>query len=60
MRDWVDFESEILNCPYCGKEIGDAWEYGDDDEMIIECSNCEKEFEFSKESTALYTTYRKE
>ena len=58
MRDWVDFRSETLRCPYCETGIDDAWEIDEGDCQDYECPNCGEKFEFSKEVSAVYTTYK--
>lgn len=58
MKDWIDYRSETLRCPYCNQEYDDALEI-DEGVQDIECPNCGREFEIDKEVTAVYTTYKK-
>lgn len=41
-----------ITCPYCGEELGDSWEYGDNGE--IDCGECEKEFYFNRDVDVTY------
>lgn len=47
------YTDEIV-CPNCGYEFVDSWEQ--DDEGILDCGECEKEFTFSRIITVDYST----
>ena len=49
-----DSENNIM-CPYCDWEDNDSWEF-DDDEGIVTCGNCEKEFNVSRDISVSYST----
>lgn len=44
-------------CPYCRFEDKDSWEE-EENEGKKECPDCEKEFEFIRNVTIDYTTYK--
>ena len=46
-----------IKCPYCGWEDNDSWEY-DEDESIVSCGSCEKEFNATREIEVTYSTSR--
>jgi len=49
-------------CPYCGTEVGDAWELNldDGDSSMHECDDCGKEFKITASISISYTTTPKE
>ena len=49
------YRADSLICPYCEYEQDDAWELHEGCGEI-ECQNCEREFIFEKEVTAVYST----
>ena len=64
MKDWeidCSLEPEI-KCPYCGYKDTDSWEYnmGQDDEIEVECGNCEEEFLVTCHIEVTYSSYPKE
>lgn len=58
MKDSVDFRSDTLECPYCGEEVYNAWEFYIGDNHLYECDYCKKDFEFDVEDSVVYTTYK--
>ena len=60
MKDSVDYRIETLRCPYCHYEIDDACEIEEGECQTMECPNCGKEFEFNKEISVVYTTFKVE
>ena len=44
-------------CPYCGWENKDSWEF-DEDDAVVTCGECEKEFNVSKDISVTYSTSR--
>ena len=52
------YNEDAPKCPYCDTEYGDAWELGmnDSDYLILECPNCEKEYEVSCCVSVTYTS----
>ena len=51
--------TDEITCPWCGREFGDSWEYGDSDDSC-ECPECGKLFEYARETVATYTSRRRE
>lgn len=43
-------------CPYCGKEVRDAWEISSN-ETDFECGFCERTFELVRHVSVSYSTY---
>lgn len=48
------FTDEIV-CPYCGCIFNDSWEFEDDDGIIL-CEECGKEFNYTREINITYNT----
>lgn len=48
-------DSDRIECPKCGKMIGDLWEYGSDEDMDIECGHCEAPLTLSRRVSIDYT-----
>ena len=51
-----DYEHNI-KCPYCDWEDHDSWEFGEDEGMLT-CGNCEKEFNVVRNIEVTYSTTR--
>lgn len=51
------FTDEIV-CPYCGYEYGDSWEF--DDDVELDCDECGKTFDATREFEITYSTTKKE
>lgn len=51
-----NYESQI-KCPYCDWEDRDSWEL-DENEAIVTCGGCEKEFNVTREIEVTYSTSR--
>ena len=52
-----EFTREIV-CPYCGYIYGDSWEFEDDG--VLECVNCGKEFAYDRCVFVKYSTEKLE
>lgn len=53
----TQYQDNII-CPYCGDKNEDSWEVeGDSGE--IECDECGNTFEYERDVTVDYTTYKK-
>lgn len=46
-----------ITCPYCGWEDNDSWEF-DEDEGVVTCGSCEKEFNVTRNIEVTYSTSR--
>lgn len=44
-----------ITCPYCDWEDRDSWEF-DEDDGIVTCGNCEKEFNVSRMVEVFYSS----
>lgn len=53
-----DYTDEPV-CPYCGEEQSDFWEMMDDD-GLVDCQECEKEFRYVRITEVHYCTEKKE
>lgn len=56
------FNTDEVQCPHCGYEFSDSWEFGiDGDEHEVECLNeeCEKDFIFYVDCITTYRSYYK-
>lgn len=51
VHNYADFE-----CPYCGEEQGDSWEYAEEAPEKHDCDSCGKEFLCWIEKTVEYLT----
>jgi len=52
---------DLITCPYCGWVEKESWEYDIDEDRgeIVECGECEREFECVKSVTIRYCSYKK-
>lgn len=48
--------TDEIVCPYCLYQHSDSWERSQDDGEM-ECSECEREFRYSRYTRVSYTTY---
>ena len=46
-------------CPHCGEIYDNAWEWREDD-GVVDCDKCEKQFVYSRIVTIEYTTEPKQ
>ena len=51
----IDYEyTEEIVCPYCGEDVGDSWEYPEEDK--ITCGGCEKQFTYHRDTDITYVS----
>lgn len=48
---------QYIKCPYCDYEDLDSWEF-DEEDAVVECKSCEKEFNVSRDVEVTYSTTR--
>lgn len=55
-----NWSNEFPRCPHCGQNYKDAWEIGfgrnQEDEAVVECGKCEKEFAVRRVERITYDT----
>lgn len=51
-----NINADQITCPYCGWVDNDSWEFVSDEEETMECPDCEKTFNVSRQLEVSYIT----